>query len=976
MPASPPTTLVPHALLSGLLAVVAVSSSASCQRYRGALDVELSVASDVKADCLKVSLLEGDEELRSTVFPRAPGKTTYKVAVVPSEAMPRVVQLSASGWLGPCDDEGSLTLNTRTTPTSVPFPAEEIAHVALVLEAPPREVDADGDGYRAAAAEGPDCHDDDATVHPGAAERCEAELDADCDGLAACADPQCAAAAACLEPPDRLALGGLPATLVARGCASPLWVELKDATGPQGATRATAIALGGAEFFDQEGCSGSRVDAMTMAFTQSRTATFSARFPTPGVATVTAQAEGLASTATSVLVEPTPVAALSLTGALERQAAGACGAPLTVTLLDADGLPTASVVSQTVALEAQPSEPTGSFFTDDDCGGEAKSQLVVPAGQATGTFRFRATRAGSVTLTARAAGRVASTSLEVAAGPARRVAFVNAPLALRASECSSVRKAVLRVELEDDFGNRTVAAAPVTASLSVAGVSLTFSDAATGQCEATVSDVTIAAGTSEAGLLVRSGGAGSGTVTLVPTNGFATTSQPISVAAGEPQRLRFVTGPQTPLAGQCTAAETTLEVRDGSDLPTSFAVDTLVALTTTHLDPGFHFFSQPGCPADSQVGTSLRIPAGQSAVRLYFRGEKQANFNIMASAEGVLSGTLNGNWVRAALPAWLLWAPPATPVVLAGDCSPSFTLQVRDAFQNLTSFEADQTLTLASVPAGLSFDVAPGACQAAGALVFPAGTSSVSVQARGLAAGTYQLSASTGAVSTTAETSLSVQPGPTAHLTFVGLPSSRPVGVCSGALRLRREDAHHNATTEGALTATVSGETLTFATGAQCASAGPSASVSFADGSSLSSEFSVVGSSPGQQEVTAAATTGTATATATFEVTPPAPHHLRFVTSPFDLDAGTCSGRLTLELRDADDVPMSSPSLAVGLAASASGVSFYSDPGCTTGPVSGLTLSGSTVDFSFLPTEAVTTWLYATSPALPDGGTDQRWSVK
>lgn len=976
MPASPHTTLAPHALLSGLLAVVATSSS--CQRYRGALDVELSVASDVKADCLKVSLSEGADELSKTVFARAPGKTTYKVAIIPSEAMPRVVLLSASGWLGQCDDERSLTLNAHTAPTSVPFPAEEIAHVALVLEAPPRELDADGDGYRAAAAEGSDCDDDDATVHPGAAERCEPELDADCDGLAACADPQCAAATECLEPPDRLALDGLPATLVARGCASPLWVELKDATGPQGATRATAIALGGAEFFAQEGCSGARVDAMTMAFTQSRTATFSARFPTPGVATVTARAEGLASATASVHVEPTPVAALSLTGAPESQTAGACGAPLTVTLLDADGLPTASAVSQTVALEAQPSEPTGSFFTGGDCGGEAKSQLVVPAGQATATVRFRATRAGSVTLTAAAAGRVTSTTLEVAAGPAKRIAFVNAPLALRTSEsCSSDRKAVLRVELEDDFGNRAVAGTPVTASLAVVGVSLTFFDAATGQCEAMVTDVAIAAGTSEAGLLVRAGSLGSGTVTLVPMNGFAPASQPISVGAGEPHRLHFVTGPQSPLAGQCTAADTVLEVRDSLGLPTSFAVDTDATLTTTHSDPSFHFFSQPGCPAGSQVATSLRIAAGQSGVRLYFRGEKQAVFIIQASAEGVSTGTLSGNSVRPALPAWLWWAPPATPVVLAGDCSPSYTLQVRDAFQNLTSFDAGQPLTLASAPGGLTFDVAPGACQAAGELVLPAAASSVTVQARGLTAGTYQLSATTGSVSTTATTPLTVQPGPTARFAFLGLPLSRPVGVCSGAVHLRREDAHGNATTEGALTATVSGGTLSFATGAQCVDEGASAQVSFTDGSSTSSEFSVLGTSQGQQEVTAVA--GAATGTSTFEVTPLAPHHLRFVTSPppMGLDTGTCSGPITLELRDADDAPTSSPALAVSLDASVPGVSFYGDTACASGPVTGLTLIGSRVDFSFIPgqiSEAV--WIHATSDELPDGGTEQRWRVK
>lgn len=44
-------------------------------------------------------------------------------------------------------------------------------------------VDADGDSFRAVTDGGDDCNDQDATVHPGAPERCNL-MDDDCDGTA------------------------------------------------------------------------------------------------------------------------------------------------------------------------------------------------------------------------------------------------------------------------------------------------------------------------------------------------------------------------------------------------------------------------------------------------------------------------------------------------------------------------------------------------------------------------------------------------------------------------------------------------------------------------------------------------------------------------------------------------------------------------------------------------------------------------
>ena len=67
----------------------------------------------------------------------------------------------------------------------------------------PACVDADGDGYYANCAEGRDCHDGDANVHPGAAEVCDDYLDNDCsDGAdTACACPDEGASRPCYPGP-------------------------------------------------------------------------------------------------------------------------------------------------------------------------------------------------------------------------------------------------------------------------------------------------------------------------------------------------------------------------------------------------------------------------------------------------------------------------------------------------------------------------------------------------------------------------------------------------------------------------------------------------------------------------------------------------------------------------------------------------------------------------------------------------------
>lgn len=884
------------------LLFVFLGSLSACLRQEGALLVELTAEPSVRADCLKVSLYDGDAERQWVVVRREPDQSIYTIAVNPSADLPRSPLVEGSGWVGDCDDEASLQLNLRAEKVPAVFTPGVVERLSIRLEAPPLSADGDRDGYRA----GVDCEDGDAAVHPGAPERCELETDADCDGQVGCADSACADQAPCSGPPDRLAFTGLPASVEAGACLGGVAVELRNASGPRAATRTTSVQLEGVEAFALDaGCTGTPVTSTLIAFESSASVPLSLRFGAPGRATVTASAAGLTSASTTVAVDSGPLASLELTGAPANVVAGTCIGPLTVRLLDAHGYAAAARGLQTVALETQPGAATGSFFGDAACATPPISQLQVAAGQASGTFWLRLTRAASTTVRATTSGRSATASLAVGPAPASRLAFVNAPLGLRTTDtCSSERGAVLRLEVHDDYGNRTTTPAAFSAAPAASpSLTLQFFDAATGQCASPVAAVTFGAGSSEAALLVRGDRVGSGTVTVTPLNGLRAATQALTVGAGDPTRLVFTTGNQTPVAGECTAAETVLEVQDATHAPSSFATDRTVALSTipATTDPAFHFYGQPGCPPGSVLGT-LTLPAGETQVRFYFRGEQRASFDVRASASGVAAATLSGNEVRAGPPAALSWTAPATPRAVAGTCSPSYGLRVVDAFANLTSFASANPLTLSSSPPGLTFDTVAGSCQALGALSLPAATSLVTAQARGTDAGTYLLSASAGGVSTLHPTSLTVEPAaPILSVTPAG-PLTMVAGQCLG-LTFSRADAFGNP-----VPAAPGGETVLFSV--------PSADVTV----HASAQDCDAGTSPtsalpvttghvrsGWVRSTRAAADagvlgasfGAASTSVPLRVTPGPTRHLIFVELPMTRTAGVCSGALTLRREDA-----------------------------------------------------------------------------
>ncbi|EPX59366.1 hypothetical protein D187_002856 [Cystobacter fuscus DSM 2262] len=112
------------------------------------------------------------------------------VAVFRKAEWERQLSLEVSSFDGSTDAECSGTLiETYSTPEPIQVPLGDIRPFEAVL----RAKDEDGDTFiaREEGVAGTDCNDGDNEVHPGAAERCSASVDSDCNGLSGCQDSRC-----------------------------------------------------------------------------------------------------------------------------------------------------------------------------------------------------------------------------------------------------------------------------------------------------------------------------------------------------------------------------------------------------------------------------------------------------------------------------------------------------------------------------------------------------------------------------------------------------------------------------------------------------------------------------------------------------------------------------------------------------------------------------------------------------------------
>ncbi|MEW5742260.1 MAG: hypothetical protein AB1938_25310 [Myxococcota bacterium] len=959
---------------------------ASCSKPPdSALAVRIRVAPSLKADCIELAISSGGAQRKSLLMPRTAMKDEWVVGVKRGDDLPETVTFQARAYVGSCDDAGSLKVNSRSAEVQATFPAKDVENVQpLQLDPPDATLDGDRDGYISSLEGGADCNDANPTTFPGGVQVCATEEDTDCDGAGACADSNCAASAECVDPPDRIKLLNVELQVQRLRCSNPITVQLENAVGARAAGVTTTVQLSaslqGLTFYSDASCTVP-VTSVTIPFQQERTTVYLASV-TAGASTLTATSGTLTPGTSDLVITPIPAASIAFTNQPLTITAGACANNvMTVELRDALGRPTTADTDLTVTLTSSPNESSGNFSTQADCSARSPN-VSLPRGQGAATFRVYAETATTLMrVTAQVdvgtpPALVATQDVTVNADTPSKLAFRNSPLGYLASApCSG---SPLDIVVRDRFNN--LAPSPTAVTLLLTGsAGITFHRQAT-CADAALSTVDMAAQATSVQVYVKGGAPGPNTVTVAAMSGsLMPATQTLSVSAGPPTRLTWNPNPRTTDSNICSPLPVTLVAFDSAGNPASFSADTPVAISqfsaaTGMPVPGLNFYRAAGCGASSQLTGNATFPAGQTQVQLWFQGPTAVSaFTIRAGSAGGATGSdLPGNAIRPGPPSSLRFSTTSA-TTQAGQCAGPFTVTIRDAAGNDTSFAAatDLTFSAPQTPGVVTWGTAPGSCSGTTPISFAAGQTSTQVyftSTTSRASGSpYVVTASAGGI-TSGSLPLNLQVGPAASTglrVFEPMPTTQSLvaGSCI-QVTVERKDVYGNdvpVTANASLTFPSSPPGVTVHTTLNnCQNDMVSVgSIAFTANVDARKTFYVR-----VETVLSAATFGMSlsvtptaeTASLTLTVTPGPAFSLSWNGLPTSRMSGVCSGPLTLTRRDrwGNDATADGALQAV---ITGSGVSYFPSGDCTGTP-------GTSGTVDFLANAATSSAVSVSSPTV------------
>lgn len=410
------------------------------------------------------------------------------------------------------------------------------------------------------------------------------------------------------------------------------------------------------------------------------------------------------------------------------------------------------------------------------------------AGRWTGTVEVRAPHAADVLTVAGAGGATGrSGPFAVVPAPAAAVRFDTPPASALAGRCSGP----LSLSLADEFGQPTTAAAATPLAVApapAAGVAL-FSD---GSCTVPAAGLTVPAGSGAVVFSFTATAAGPLVLSVTPAALPAAAQTETIVAAG-PDRLAFVTGPQTVQAGACSAP-VTVEAQDayGNPVVVSTTAGSPVVLSGADLT----FFAGAGC-----TGGAVAFAPGATTATFSFRRTLPGTGAVDVTAgAGALAPAVQTETVTAGAAARLVFTTAAR-TVQSGACSEDVTVAVQDGAGNAVTVPSATALGLAG--GGLTFHAGSG-CAGAGvtqiAMAGGAGTATWSF--RGSAAGAVDVTVTAGGLAAATQTE-TVDPGPLHHFTWAPVASPQAAGT-PFAVTVTARDASENVVAAFAGTAALS----------------------------------------------------------------------------------------------------------------------------------------------------------------------------
>jgi len=615
-------------------------------------------------------------------------------------------------------------------------------------------------------------------------------------------------------PPSQLAFATPPRTVIAGSCSAQLQVESRDqfgnASNVAGNTVVTLSTTAGAtgSFYTDPGCSLSAVTQVTIAASSS-SATFYYRDTRSGAPTVTASNIGLTSPTQVVTVSPGLPNKLVFTSPVQSLVVGACSAIATIQVQDA--LSNASPVTAGTPVALSSSSATTLFYTNATCTSATITSVTVPASSAQATFYFRDTTSGTPTLTAQSTGLTDGNQQATFtnAAPAK-LAFATPPRTVIAGGCSPV----VTVQSQDTFDNAAPGASARTVTLSIGSpTGRLYSDS---NCATLLSgsQVTIGAGASSADFYFKDTVAGTPAITATAAP-LSPASQTETVSAALPDSLAFITGPQTLVAGACSAV-VTVEAQDILGNPAPPVGPTDVVLTSTSTGASFYPSSDSNC--SGAPVTFVNMGTSTARISFRFRDNRSGTPTIRASAAGIRADGTQGQTINPGPPAALVFVTPPQQAVTIGTCSAVATVEARDALGNASAVAGDSPVALSSTLTGLRFYSDDCVTSATGVLL-SGGTTTASFYFANAGLGTATLTAAAGGFTDAVQQATFVSSPAAASLQFTTPSRTVEAGVCSPAVKVRLAGASGSssvATQDTLVSLSSTSPTVTFHATAAC----------------------------------------------------------------------------------------------------------------------------------------------------------------
>ena len=398
-------------------------------------------------------------------------------------------------------------------------------------------------------------------------------------------------------------------------------------------------------------------------------------------------------------------------------------------------------------------------------------------------------------------------------------------------------------------------------------------------CSAGITQVTIAAGSTQQSFYFRDPTAGTPTLTA-RVSGLTDGTQVATINRGPAAKLAFITPPRTPIAGACSAA-LTVQSQDATGNAVPFAAAAVVALTTSSSTGGPYLDAACTTPA-----TQLTVPSGASAGTFYFKDTVTGPWGVTATAPGLTAAAQTVTVVAG--PAALLVLRTLRQTIQAGACSSVVSAEVEDALGNLVPAQAVTPVALSSSATSTRFFL-NGACSGAVSSVdLGVGESRLNFHFRDDRVGTPLVRITVPGLAAVVQAETIVA-GPPAQLAFVTPAQTVAVNTCSARAVIEVQDSVGNPSAQSADAIAALGSSSgsgTFFADQKCLTTRTQLALP-ADGGQAS--FYFLDTATGTPTLTASsAGLQNATQQQTF-ATPGLPVSLVFASAPASLEALSCS---------------------------------------------------------------------------------------